>query len=311
MAVSFKTVWLSLRKTKGFLVSMTVMPIVLIILVTLTLSYSARPVIGCVGNAERLQRIPGIRVAVLEASETAYFLGGARSTLVVYTDADGMPKEFESSVRDNPLVTMVREGVVTPAETVQKQRPEVGFAVGILLFKLMTAGSLGATLLMKERQNGTMVRIRNSAIRPAAHMTAAITVPFLLYCLADVVILLFYKVADFDYGLATPGLLYAVFTVALIFSTGIYTLVGSFAENEGHLWLFSTGILFPLALCSGVLFPTAYMPAWMRTVAKVSPQYYLQEMVADGLLAPVPVVLMTGIGVLTAVIGMMRFSRRH
>lgn len=275
MIQSFKYTFISLKNTKGFLFSMLVMPIFMVVLISLTLAYSGVPVVGLVkGEYSGEFKLASVKVKELEENEIDYFLGSSEGTLVLSLESKGNIEKYRSSIDNNPLIQTVKEG---QGKDEISLKPKVSYSLGVILFKLLTGASLTATIIIQERQNGIFIRLRNAKVSKTAHLLGKAAAVFLVYEIANIALLAFYHFAGFDFGESSPFSLGMLFTITLIISTGIYIFVASFIENEGYLWLFSTGLLFPLALLSGALFPIETMPSWMKKLAHISPQYYLQK----------------------------------
>lgn len=279
MIQSFRYTFKNLKNTKGFLSSMLIMPIVMVLLLTLTLGYSNTPVIGVVkDNSIKDFSLSTMKTKVIKEKEVDYFLGSLEGTLVIYLNSDGSVKNYYSSIKDNPLISKV-EKEIENKDVVFKEKPSVEYSIGIIIFKLITAGGLLATLLIQEKNNKIFVRIRNSSLGLTQHILGKLLSIFFVYSIANIVILGFYRLAGFDFGRSNILEVFIVFNIALLLSFGIYTFIAGLISNEGYIWIISTGILFPLALFSGVLFPIETMPKWMKFIGKFSPQYYLNNMI--------------------------------
>lgn len=295
MIASCKYTFLSLKNTKGFLVSMFIMPILMVLLITITLSYSPSAVVGVVSHGNDAPfSLSFARTQRLEPEEIDYFLGSAEGSLVVVLDVNGRAEKYHSAIPNHPLIPRVEKDLANPRGTYVEQ-PRISYSLGILLFKLMTAASLIGTLLIQERNNGIAVRLKNAGTLIYSYVLGKLLAVFATYTLVNGLLLAFYRAAGFDFGNTNPGDLFALFSLALLVSGGIFVFASGFMKNEGHLWMVSTGVLFPLALFSGVLFPIEGMPAWMQAVARLSPQYFLQKMAVSGQIEwfPVSVLLLT------------------
>ncbi len=285
MIQSFKYTFKNLKNTKGFLSSMLIMPIVMVLLLTLTLGYSSTPVVGVVKNDyTRDFSLSTMRIKVLEDGEADYFLGTLEGTLVIYLNSDGSIKNYYSSIKNNPLISKVEKDVKFENKNFQ-EKPRIDYSIGIIIFKLITAGGLLATILIQEKNNKIFVRLRNSKLGISEHILGKLLSLFFVYGIANIIIIAFYFLAGFSFGKSNVMDVFIVFNIALVLSFGIYTFVASCINNEGYLWIISTGILFPLALFSGVLFPIETMPKWMKFIANFSPQYYLNNMIISGVIS--------------------------
>ncbi|WP_024467483.1 ABC transporter permease [Treponema pedis] len=311
MIQSFKYTFKILKNTNGFFASMVVMPVVMIILVSMTLAYSNTPRVGYIGDGGILSGITGISFQRIHEKDTVYFLGSTQGTLVIKINDKGGIEKYYSSIKNNPLISIIESGIGKRADSVFREKPHISYSIGIILFKLLTAASLLAAFLVKEKSNGIFVRLKQAYVSPYAFITGKALAVFSVYEIANGIILVFYRIAGFDFGKTTVLKLFLLFTAALIISIGIYIYIASYIKNEGNLWIFSTGILFPLALCSGTLFPIQYMPQWMKYIAACSPQYYLLLSAVEDNIQIIPLSVMLGVSIILAVTGIRRFMKKE
>ncbi|MDO5719000.1 MAG: ABC transporter permease [Tissierellia bacterium] len=310
MAQSFKYTFKILKNTKGFLASMTIMPIIMILLVSITLAYSGTPVVGYTGNGEIINRVPGIRVKELKEEDIEYFLGTSQGNLVVKLNDEGEIQSYKSSLKDNPLINKIEMGIENKNNN-QIEKPKIEYSIGVILFKLLTSASLVATFLIQDKDRGIFVRIRNSKTGIAGYIIGKAITVFIVYEIANIIILLFYKLAGFEFGRSSPLLLMSLFTITIIISMGVYIFIASIVDNEGFLWTVSTAVFFPLALCSGVLFPIKYMPKWMKTIAHISPQYYLQKSFVEGEILLMPIIIILLISMIMMILGIKNLAKKN
>lgn len=307
MGQAFKLTFKILRNTKGFISSMVIMPIIMIILVSMTLAYSDVPVVGYIG--EKAPSVANIKMIKLEADEKDYFLGLSQGTLVLKTDKEGNVLQYYSSISNNPLIPMIENGDST--NEVFNEKPKISYSVGIILFKLLTAASLLATVLISEKGNEIILRVKNSKTKLSSYILGKSLAIVFVYEIANFLILLFYKFAGFDLGQSDIFNVGILFTVTLFISTGLYIFLSAIMKNEGYIWIISTGIIFPLGLFSGILFPVEYMADWMKLVAHISPLYYLQNSVINGKIDAVPILLMCIISVILGMYGIRLLSKQR
>lgn len=306
MGQAFKFTLKILKNTKGFIASMVVMPLLMIVLMSSTLAYSDVPVVGYIGG--KAPNAANIRMIRLEEGEEDYFLGLSRGTLVVYTDTEGNIERYYSSITNNPLIPVLENG--NPGNILFKEKPKLRYSVGIILFKLLTAAGLLATVIIGEKENGIILRVKNSGTKLYSYILGKGLSIIFVYEIANLFILSFYQFADFDLGKTDIVGLGLLFTLTLLISTGLYIFLSSLMKNEGHIWAVSTGVLFPLGVFSGMLFPIEYMADWMKLVARVSPLYYLQNSVITGRIDWVPILSILGLASAFAAWGIRRLNRR-
>lgn len=289
--------WKILKNTKGFLSSMLVMPIVMIILVSLTLAYAPEPMVGYVGVPGRLDRIPGIRITPVSPDAVEAFLAEGQGALVVHLPRSGQAStpadvQFDTIRPDNALIPVVLNGLMNPADQPVQHRPSVQYAMGVLLFKCLTAAGVVATVIISEKKSNVFSRIRNAGMSFRTYVLGKSVALLFAYILSAAVIALFYWAAGFDFGQSSPLIVFALLCLATVLSLGVYTAVTPFLKDEGSVWSLSTLIFFPMAVFSGALFPYETMPQWMQAVGRICPQHYLAEMAKRGTLNPVQILIM-------------------
>lgn len=306
MGQAFSFTFKILKNTKGFIVSMVIMPILMILLVSITLAYSDAPVVGYIG--EKAPNVAGVKMVRLVENESDYFLGLGQGTLVIRTDAEGNVEKYYSSIADNSLISVIENADAN--DKAFDERPKLRYSVGIILFKLLTAGGLLATVLINEKENGIILRIKNSKTRLGSYILGKSLAIIFVYEIANFLILLFYKFAGFDLGKTDIIQLGTLFTVTLLISTGLYIFLSAVMKNEGYIWVISTGVIFPLGLVSGVLFPVEYMADWMKLVAHMSPIYYLQHYIIHGKIDVIPILLMLAAALTLGIFGTVLIGKR-
>lgn len=306
MGQVFKFTFRILKNTKGFLVSMVIMPILMVILISITLAYSDIPVVGYIG--EKAPNISDVKMIKISEDEKDYFLGMSQGSLVVKMDDKGNVEKYYSSMENNPLIQKFEEG--GKSEKAYQARPKLSYSIGVILFKFLTASSLLATILIGEKGNGIITRIKSSKTSLGAYILGKCLAIIFVYEIASLVILLFYKFAGFDFGNTSLIQLACLFTLTLIISTGLYLFLAAIMTNEGYIWTVTTGILFPLSLISGVLFPIEHMAEWMKRLAHISPLYYLQSSAISGEIDILAIGIMLVVSMLLAFYAVVKMGKR-
>lgn len=307
MVPSFNFTFKVLRNTKGFIVSMIIMPIFMILIVSITLAYSNVPTVAYIG--EKAPNVTNIKMMRIDEREKDYFLGISQGTLVIRTNSNGEVEKYYSSIKNNPLIPLI-ENADKNAE-VFTERPSINYSIGTMLFKLLTAAGLLATVLIQEKGNGILLRVKNSKIKLSTYILGKSFAIMFVYEIAILAILTFYQFANYDFGKSNVIDLGIIFTVALFISTGIYIFVAGLIKNEGLIWGISSGIIFPLGICSGILFPIEYMPQWMKAIAHISPLYYLQISVINGKIEVSPICFMLSASCVLAILGIKQLARKE
>lgn len=307
MVPSFNFTFKALKNTKGFIVSMIIMPIFMILLVSITLAYSKVPTVAYIG--EKAPNVTNIKMMKIEEKEKDYFLGISQGTLVIKTNSEGEVEKYYSSIENNPLIPLI-ENADKNAKAFT-ERPSINYSIGTMLFKLLTAAGLLATVLIQEKGNGIILRVKNSKTKLGTYILGKSLAIMFVYEIATLAILMFYQFANYDFGKSNVVDLGIIFTIALLISTGIYIFVAGLIKNEGLIWGISSGIIFPLGICSGILFPIEYMPEWMKTIAHISPLYYLQISVINGKIEVLPICFMLMASFVLTMVGIKQLAKQE
>ena len=302
MVQSFKYSFVILKNTKGFFISMVIAPVLMILLISLTLAYKKVPTVGYTGPV--VPDLGNCDLVSLDDDQIDYFLGMNQGSLVAICDEEGQVISYRSSIANNPIISLIENSDGKEMQT----RPEVSYSIGLMFFKFLTAGELLATYLIKERQNGTLLRIRNSKTSIAAYILGKALAVIFVYSIASLIIISFYKIGRFDFGNSSPALLLALFNITIILSCGLFIFLSSILKEEGHTWAISTAILFPLSVLSGMLFPPDTMAQWMKTIAHISPLYYIEQSAITGSFYTLPLLIMLGLSVVFTSLGIVRLS---
>ena len=157
--------------------------------------------------------------------------------------------------------------------TAKRRGPRNGFAVTFpqgLLWGVIGCLMTFATALVRERQQGTLARLRASPLSPTA-----IVLGKALACagaIAVVAILLF-TLAAVVFGVrptSWPLLALAVLAAALCF-TGVMMLIASLGTTEDSVSGAGWAVMMPLMMFGGGMIPLFVMPGWMQSVSHFSP----------------------------------------
>lgn len=187
------------------------------------------------------------------------------------------------------------------------------FAGMLLLFLLFTAQSR-ATHLVREREAGTLVRLRLSAVGEPMILLAVGVSTALIALLASVAV---YSVGIAVFGIEIRGPVtgFAAVVVAQAIFVGAFALfLAGVGRTKEQIESMGSFIVLVMAFAGGAMFPSFLMPEWLRSVSMVLPTYWatngLAAMTWRGLdvgAALIPVAVLTGTGVLCAAIGIRRF----
>ena len=151
------------------------------------------------------------------------------------------------------------------------------FVPGIIAMSVMTSSLSGAVTMNAElRQKGVIRKLSTTPITRADWILSNILYQFVLAVISTAAILVV-SYAVFSVRLQINAWLF-VFLVLEVFAFGgigmILTRVANEAESAAAAANF---IMFPMMFLAGSFFPIEMMPAFLQTIARILPLYYVNE----------------------------------
>jgi ABC-2 type transport system permease protein len=171
-----------------------------------------------------------------------------------------------------PFIRAVETSTLT-----QKVRFIDFFVPGIIAMAVMTSSLSGAVNMNAElRQKGVIKKLSTTPITRTDWILSNILYQFMLAVISTTAILVV-SYAVFSVRLQINAWLF-VFIVLEVFAFGgigmILTRVANEAESATAAANF---IMFPMMFLSGSFFPLELMPAFLQTIARILPLYYVNE----------------------------------
>lgn len=334
MKAIIKNTWLILKNTKGFIPSITVWPIIMLLLLTFTLAYSTSHKIAVVDLStdgtggiilSNIEKTEGLELISVREDELSKKILAGNIELGVLLRDEGNAElihlsggsEVEEAVKTiiNASLTEEEGTVAATVNEVPKKGLVMTYSLGLMLFKFITAGSSLATLLILDRNKGMKGRIFMSGIKSSAYLAGRLAVHFSVMAVTALIYYLFCVIFRFDFGMQHSAYFLLMVLITNLFSVGVFTFLSTILKQEGALWSISTFIFFPMALFSGALFPYENMPAWMQNVGAVFPQRWITESIEiiqqqNSIIPALPYIGgVAGLAVLLFVIGDIRTKR--
>lgn len=184
---------------------------------------------------------------------------------------------------------------VSVNETPKKGIP-VNNSFGVIVFKLITGGSLLASLLIHERKTGLNGRIKLSGIRSSSYL-AGIGLAYLISSMiASVMYYMAARLANFDFGMENTIQVLFILLSANILGTALYILIATILNEDGLLWYIAVIVVLPSSILSGAFWPFEYMPKMMQWVGNMLPQRWIVQAIENlqsglGFIAALPYML--------------------
>jgi len=215
---------------------------------------------------------PGTPIALLErergrwerALGTLRAEAALRAIAPIVGDADLVSQGAHSAVT-------LRSAAPTPLTSVQQSVP------AWLVFAMFFVALPVSTLVIAERQQGTLERLRSLAVPPIVIVLGKL-VPFYLVHLLQVAAMLAVGrwivplVGGDALSLAVdPLALFLVATATSIAALGLSLFIASFARTSEQATIVAGGINIILGALGGIMVPKQVMPAAMQSITKLSP----------------------------------------
>lgn len=155
--------------------------------------------------------------------------------------------------------------------------PGVMGLILLLLCAMMT--SIG---IVREKEKGSMEVLLVSPLKPV-YIVVAKAVPYLALSMVNVVTILL--LSRYLLGVPIRGSVWLVFFLATLFalvSLALGLLISSVADNQGSAMMMSgIGLMLPVMLLSGMVFPVENMPAVLQWLSNIVPAKWFITAVRD------------------------------
>ena len=215
---------------------------------------------------------PGTPIALLERERGRWerALGTLRAEAALRAIAPMAADADLASQGSQPAVAL-RSAAPVPLTSVQQSVP------AWLVFAMFFVALPVSTLVIGERQQGTLDRLRSLAVAPTVIVMGKL-VPFYLVHLLQVAAMLAVGrwivplMGGDALSLAVdPFALFLVATATSIAALGLSLLIASFARTSEQATILAGGINIILGALGGIMVPKQVMPAAMQPITKLSP----------------------------------------
>ncbi len=296
MKVIIKNTWLILKNTKGFIPSITIWPIIMLLLLTFTLAYSTSHKITAIDLSKdgtgqtilkNISATEGLDVIPLKEDEIAEkILAGNIELGVILHDAGkaeliklSSGSEVEETVKAiiNTSLADKTDDFTATVNPIKKKGLTMTYSLGLMLFKFITASSSLAALFILDRNRGMKGRILMSGIKSGTYLAGRALVHFFVMGVTALVYYLFCLLFHFDFGMQHSIYFLLMVIITNVFSVSAFTFLSTVLNQESALWSISTFVFFPMALFSGALFPYKNMPSWMQNIGALFPQRWITK----------------------------------
>jgi len=307
MITVIKNTFIIFRNNKGYFASIVIMPLMMLAIVSLFLSFDADSVVAVTGAKgtvfeqefeENVKASGSLCYKNIDEDEVSSNLvsGSADVVVIINENADEMIKAgidgavvvmtaSESSDLSKAVKYMIRsaEGNVVNGRSnaevsvnkVKKTTLPVSNSLGMVMFKLITGGQLLGVLILEDKKKGRKGRVYLSGIKPYSYLGGMGIVYLVGSIASSIVYFLAAMLFRFDMGIEHKLMILPVLFTANIFSMCFAVFISSIASKPEQIWSVSSLIVMPTSILSGAILPYNQMPEVMQKIANIFPQRWM------------------------------------
>jgi ABC-2 type transport system permease protein len=212
---------------------------------------------------------------------------GQAGTATVYVDQSSVTVADITYSAVNEVLNKIAQGMVKAPTLIEVKRQSVvsselsyvDFIVpGILAMTLMTSGLLGLSLdFVNYREKGILRRIKVSPLPLSRFLGSELSAALIMALVQSVILLLVGKLVFKIHIRGNYLYIAAVVILGAASFLALGFLISSLTKSFKTAQMASNAISFPMMFLSGVFFPLAILPAFLATIAKLLPLYYLGD----------------------------------
>ncbi len=280
-------------RNKAFLFSVTVIPTLLFLLMSVLLPYSEKHSISVINNTDNtaiensINAIDGITLIEAEESKIPELIAKGTIELAVII--------AESPYDKTPIVQLISsdncevyEAVklavnyasddsannITTVNKVKRGKHNLMNTLPFMLYKFLEGASVLGAMIIADRKKHIKDRILLSGVHPIKYISSISLVYIIYSCIGSAVYCLVGMVMKYDFGMKTPFHYFIMLCIANLFSASFYIFAASVSSSEEALQGMGTLILIS-SFMSGLLFPFDYMPKVFKVIGNCCPQRWI------------------------------------
>lgn len=305
MSNIIKNTMLLFSRHKEYIGTIVKGPILITLIYTFIFAYQAKVNIAMINEGTEgfgtyietaLENTDLIKIVDVDEAEIASKIQNGKIEFAVLIDKDNqieIVRTKDSSIGEYMEVILAGasakyeggEELVLEQNDVGKKGLPIANSLGIILFKMIAAGSLLAELLIMERKTGIAQRVAISRTGTTTYLAGRGFVFFLNILLFIVVYFATTFVFGFDFGMRAPLRMAVIFVAMGIFTTAFGMLLAALLKDEGAVWNVGVLVILPTSVLSGALLPFEAMPELMQKIGSLFPQRWIAsavEILQDG-----------------------------
>lgn len=174
--------------------------------------------------------------------------------------------------------------------------------VVVMLLTIITT-FVGALSMVKEKESGTLEHIMVTPIKKF-HLIAGKLLPYLIYALIELSVIL--KLAQLIFSISLAGSYLSLYIISIVFlftTVGLGLLVSTIAGTQQQALFLSWFFMVFSLLLSGFFIPIANMPHWLQLVTYLNPMRYMMTGVREIFIKGTPLFYLMDVIVPLAILG--------
>lgn len=148
-------------------------------------------------------------------------------------------------------------------------------SLGVLIFKMISTGSILATLLIGDRKKGIADRIKLSGIGTMPYLSGVGVVFLICSFISSVMYYVCALVFHFNFGMENKWNFLIIMLSVNLLAVCFNLLLSALVNDDGILWNLFVMIILPTSVFSGAFFDYNSMPKVMQTIGACFPQRWV------------------------------------
>ncbi|MBW9144047.1 ABC transporter permease [Clostridium sp. CM028] len=278
------------------------------------------------GFSEKVEKGETVNIKVLKASssgvESQIIFDIVNSYVQVLNNNVNIFSAIDGSVNDKTSIDMLKEAVITQTITlnsekfintvnITKDKKLSGkqiFTISMLAFISLYLSVIGGQNMVREKEDGTFARLRSTTLSMKNLYVAKICFVFFI-TLVDITLYMgICKVIGISVGDSYVKLILISILHAFAI-TGISAFIMNLYKSQKNLNASFTAVIMVFAMLGGSFYPLEYTGEIMRKIAKITPNYWIQDsynkVVLGGSIKEltVNIIVLLGVGILGIAFG--------
>lgn len=280
-------------RKKAFLVSVTIVPTILFLLMTVLLPYSEKHSIAIINHTDdtyiesAIEDLDGISIVDAEEEKIGELITrGTIELAVVINDnpETGKPIAAIYNTGDCEIYNAVELSIqyassenhnsITSVNETKRGKHNLMNTLPFMLYKFIEGASVLGAMIIIDRKKHIKDRIMLSGVNPFTYISGMTSVYFVCSCIGSALYCIVGAVMRYDFGMRHPIEYFLMLCIANLFSAAFYIFAASLVNSQASLESVGSIILIT-GFFSGMFFPFDYMPKAFQIIGTCCPQRWI------------------------------------